>query len=468
MTATTFPSYFEALDHPSLIADYPLGEAFLQRFRAMSRDALHALQEERFLKLVARGWEIPFYRRHWSAAGLEPGDIRTLEDAAKIPAYDKSDLMRAIAEHPPLGDFSSPELIAGAPGRPPVILHTTSGTTGKPQVLLFGPKGREVGNMLVARMARWLGVGAGDVVHSVYGHGMINGGHYIREAYTHWTNALFLSAGTGVETRSAAQVQLMADFGATVIVGFVDYVRKLAAVAREAGLEPGRDIPVRMIIGHLGTEDRAATEAAWGGARAYDWYGVGDTGAIAAEGPERDGLTIWEDAQLLEILDVETGRRVARGEAGDMVVTTLYKDDVAPCIRFNTHDVSALRTDSAASGLVFDRLKGFLGRSDNMVKLKGINVFPHAIGAILENRPELTGEYVCTLRRGADLADRMTVTIEHRAPDAAAIPALAEVLRRGLGVEVAVELVPPGGTAALTQIEVRQKPIRLIDERAKA
>ncbi len=463
----THPSYFDLLDHRALAEAYPLGDAFLERYRGMSRDQLHALKEQRFLRLVARGWEIPFYRRHWGAAGLEPGDIRSLEDAPKIPAYDKSDLMRSIAEHPPLGDFSAPELLSRAPDRPPVVLHTTSGTTGKPQVLLFGPKGREVGNMLVARMARWLGVGADDVVHSVYGHGMINGGHYIREAYTHWTNALFLSAGTGIETRSATQVQLMADFGATVIVGFVDYVRKLAEVAREAGLEPGRDIPVRMIIGHLGTEDRAATEAAWGGARAYDWYGVGDTGAIAAEGPERDGLTIWEDAHHLEICDVDTGRPVARGEAGDMVVTTLYKDDVAPCIRFNTHDVSALRTDSPASGLVFDRLRGFLGRSDNMVKLKGINVFPHAIGAILENRPELTGEYVCHVRRGADLADRMTVTIEHRAPEDGAIAPLAELLRRGLGVEVEVVLVPPGGTAAATQIDVRQKPIRLIDERPK-
>ncbi|MFN7176892.1 MAG: phenylacetate--CoA ligase family protein, partial [Thermaurantiacus sp.] len=163
-----------------------------------------------------------------------------------------------------------------------------------------------------------------------------------------------------------------------------------------------------------------------------------------------------------------TGRPVSDDETGDMVVTTLYKDDMAPCIRFNTHDVSAFRTDSAASGLVFRRIRGFLGRSDNMVKLKGINVFPHAIGAILENRPELTGEYVCHMRRGSDLADRMTVTIEHRDPGERAVPELAELLRRGLGVEVEVALVAPGETAALTQIDVRQKPIRLIDERPKA
>jgi phenylacetate-CoA ligase len=318
-----------------------------------------------------------------------------------------------------------------------------------------------VGNLLVARHARWVGLRADDVVHSVYGHGMVNGGHYIREAYTRFTEALFLPAGTGIETRSEAQVRLMADFGATVIVGFVDYIRKLASAARAAGLEPGRDIPVRLIIGHLGTEDRAATEAAWGGSTAYDWYGVGDTGSIAGEGPDRDGLTVWGDAQYLEICDIGTGAPVARGEKGDMVVTCLYKDDVAPVIRFNTHDVSALKPGRGA--LVFDRIEGFLGRSDNMVKLKGINVFPHAIGAILENRPLLTGEYVCLLERLPDLSDRMTVRIEARGEEDPA--ALRALLRGGLGVDVAVELVGPGETAALTQIEVRQKPLRLVDRR---
>ncbi|MFQ3665890.1 MAG: phenylacetate--CoA ligase family protein, partial [Sphingomonadaceae bacterium] len=334
----SFPDYFASFDHRQLLEAYPIGDSFVARYTGMSRDELRHIQNRQFQELMARAWDIPFYRRHWSARGIEPGDIKDLEDIAKLPTFDKSDLMAAIAAHPPLGDFH---------GRSdsPVILHTTSGTTGKPQVLLFGPWGREVGNLLVARMARWQGLRPDDVVHSVYGHGMINGGHYIREAYTHFTNCLFLSAGTGIETRSATQVQLMKDFGATVLVGFVDYVRKLADVAREAGLTPGEDIRVRMIIGHLGTEDRAATEAAWGGAKAFDWYGVGDTGSIAGEGPDRDGLYVWEDAQYLEICDMDTGQPVPKGEKGDMVVTCLYKRDVAPVIRFNTHDVSAFRTD---------------------------------------------------------------------------------------------------------------------------
>jgi len=457
----TYPSYFEALDHKALLQDYPIGDGFAARYTGMSRDAVRAIQEAQFAKLMARGWQIPFYQRLWGAKGIEAGDIRGLDDIGKLPVYDKSDVMASIAAHPPLGDFAG----LGGAERPPVILHTTSGTTGKPQTLLFGPKGREVGNLLVARMARWQGLRSDDVVHSVYGHGMINGGHYIREAYTHFTNSLFLSAGTGIETRSETQVQLMVDFGVTVVVGFVDYVRKLADVARNMGLIPGEHFRIRMIIGHLGTEDRAATEAAWGGAKAYDWYGVGDTGCIAGEGPDRDGLYIWEDAHFLELLDVETGAAVEPGEKGDMVVTTLYKDDVAPCIRFNTHDVSALRTGQNSTGLAFDRIEGFLGRSDNMVKLRGINVFPHAIGALIENRPELTGEYVCKLVRDEQLRDGMMVILEHKAPDEAAKVVLAGVLRRGLGVEVEVELVKPGQTAALTQIDVRQKPLRLIDQR---
>jgi phenylacetate-CoA ligase len=454
----SFPTYFEAFDARQLLDDYPVGDAFVRRYTAMSRDELRHLQEQRFRRLMARGWQVPFYRRLWSERGIEPGDITGLDDLTKLPVYDKADLMRSIAEHPPYGDYAG---LGDGPERPPVIFHTTSGTTGRPQALLFGPKGREVTNLLVGRMYRWQGLRPDDVVQSVYGHGMINGGHYIREAVTHFTNSLFLSAGTGVETRSVNQVGLMADFGVTVLVGFVDYIRKLAEVARDEGLLDRIDI--RMICGHLGAEDRAGVERAWGGAKAFDWYGVGDTGSIAGEGPERDGLYVWEDAHFLELLDIDTGRAVAPGETGDMVVTCLFKDDVAPCIRFNTHDVTHELTGANQTGMVFRRIAGFKGRSDNMVKLRGINIFPHAIGALIENRADLTGEYVCRVSRNPAGRDEMLVVIESRGgSDPAQLGAL---LRQGLGIEVAVDIVPAGATARDTQIDTRQKPIRLIDER---
>lgn len=450
----SFPTYFEAFDAQQMLADYPVGEDFVARYTAMSRDELRAIQDAQFKKLMKRGWEIPFYQRLWGAQGIEPGDIQGLADITKLPVYDKTDLMASVNDYPPYGDFDGR-------GSDPVVFHTTSGTTGRPQPLMFGPKGREVTNLLVGRMYRWMGLQSDDVIQSVYGHGMINGGHYIREAVTHFTNSLFLSAGTGIETRSVNQVNLMADFGVTCMVGFVDYVRKLAEVAEAEKLFDR--IKLRMIIGHLGTEDRASTEDAWHGAKAYDWYGVGDTGSIAGEGPDRNGLYVWEDAQFLELLDVDSGAAVAQGDTGDMVVTCLFKDDIAPCIRFNTHDVTEELSGTNDTGMVFKRISGFKGRSDNMVKLRGINIFPHAIGAIIENRGDLTGEYVCRVTRDEAGRDDMQVTLETRGgTDAGEI---GELLRKGIGIEVGVELVGIGDTAKDTQIDVRQKPIRLIDER---
>ncbi|MBK8630926.1 MAG: phenylacetate--CoA ligase family protein [Sphingomonadales bacterium] len=451
----SFPTYFETFDPKQLLADYPVGQAFVDRYTRMSRDELHALQNERFIKLMKRGWEIPFYQRLWGNKGIEPGDIRGLDDITKLPVYDKSDLMASVNEHPPYGDFDGR-------GDTPVVFHTTSGTTGRPQPLMFGPKGREITNLMIGRMYRWMGLGRDDVVQSVYGHGMINGGHYIREAVTHYTNSLFLSAGTGIETRSVNQANLMADFGVTCMVGFVDYIRKLAEVADAEKLFDR--INLKMIIGHLGTEDRASTEAAWRGAKAFDWYGVGDTGTIAGEGPERDGLYVWEDAQFLELLNVDTCAAVAPGETGDMVVTCLFKDDIAPCIRFNTHDITEELTGSNQTGMVFKRISGFKGRSDNMVKLRGINIFPHAIGAIIENRPDLTGEFICHVVRDASGRDEMLVRLESRG--GSDMGEVAALLRKGIGIEVGVELVAPGETAAETQIDSRQKPIRLIDRRS--
>jgi len=454
--------YFDEASPARVLETYPVGQAFLDGPARLSRDALQALQERRFLELVARGWQVPFYQRHWGAAGLEPGDIRRLEDADKLPPFSKADLMASVEAHPPFGDYHGLDLDSGA--RPGAVFHTTSGTTGTPQPLFFGAWDREVQNALLARAYRLQGLGDDDVVHSVYGFGMVNGGHYVREAVLHFTKALFLSAGTGLETRSEQQVQLMRHFGATVLVGFADYMKRLAEVARDAGLVPGGDIPVRMISGHMGQEHRAAVADAWGGAEIFDWYGVGDTGTIAAEGPAHDGMHVFEDAHLLQIIDPDDGRPVADGEAGNMCVSVLFKTTVYPVIRFDTADVSRLLPPDPASGINFRRIPGFLGRSDNMVKLRGINVYPTAIGALLAELDGLTGEYVCRLNREGS-RDALTVVVEAGDPAATDTSAVAAHLRRRLGVGVEVELVAPGATAPLTQIEARQKPIRLIDER---
>ena len=461
----TGSNYFNATDMLALAADYPIGPEFLERFTAISRDELRALQESRFATLLARAWQIPFYQRLWGQQGIEAGDISGLDDIAKLPVFDKSDIMASIEAHPPFGDFHGMELYP-PDERPPVVVHTTSGTTGKPQVLLYGPKSREVQNLLIARFYLLQGLRSDDIVHSVYGHGMVNGGHYLREAVVHWTNAIFLPAGTGTETRSVQQVTMMRDFGATVIVGFADYIKHLADVAREQGLEPGVDIPVRMISGHMGREAVDMLSESWGGVDIYDWYGVGDTGAIAGQGPDRQGLYVNEDAQYLEICDIETGAPAADGESGDMVNTCLFKDDIYPIIRFNTHDVSAFRTDTAPSGLNLRRIEGFLGRSDNMIKLLGINFFPQAIGGMLAEREEFTGEFICRATRDEKGRDELEVTVEVRAFDYAALKKdYVALLRRKIGVAVDVSFAAPGELAGMTQIESRQKPIRLLDER---
>ena len=467
-------TYFETFEPRQLLADYPLGDDFLQRMARISRDELFALQNRRFLKLMTRAWQIPFYQRLWGARGITPADIQGLHHITRLPTFGKQQVMDSVALVPPLGDFHGADVpMPGAdpgkePGLWPMVLHTTSGTTGRPQPLLFSPKSREIQSLLLARIYRLQGLQPGEVVHSVYGHGMINGGHYVREALLHYTNALLITPGTGVETPSVKQVELMRDFGVNVVVGFADYIKRLADVAREQGLVPGRDIPVRRICGHLGRESRESLSAAWGGAEMYDWYGVGDTGAVAGEGPDHDGLYLMEDAQYVEVVDVDSGAPVADGQSGDMLVTCLYKDDIYPIIRFNTHDVTQVLTTPSRLGFSFKRIAGFLGRSDNMVKIRGINVFPQSLAPILEERPDFAGEFICTAVRDAAGRDELTVSVETRGGVAAVdVQPYRELLKRRLGVDVRIDLVAPGVLSALTGLETRQKPIRLIDKRFK-
>lgn len=463
----THQSYWRSIDFDQMLAEHPIGDDFVAFATSVSRDALRAHQNKLFLRCVARAWKIPFYQRLWGAAGIEPGDVRSIDDLPRLPMFSKSDIMESLKLAPPFGDFAGFDSYP-ADRKPPAIMHTTSGTTGDPQVLLFGPKSREVQNLLLARSFRFQGLRPDDVIHSVYGHGMINGGHYVREALTHWTSATFMSAGTGVETRSLQQVELMKRFKATVIAGFADYVKKLADVARENGIEPGRDIPLRMISGQLGREDKAVMKEVWGVDQCFDWYGVGDTGLIAGEGPDQDGLYIHEDAHYVELCDIDTGAPVADGELGDMVVTCLFKDDLYPIIRFNTHDVSRRLTGKSSIGIQYDRIAGFLGRSDNMVKIRGINIFPHGVGAMLEEFEAFAGEFICLARRDPTGRDSFVVIAETTAPEAAYADVsrvFGEALKRKIGIEVEVELTSKGATAARTQIDVRQKPIRLIDER---
>ncbi len=463
-------NYFEAVDYRRLVEDYPLGAEFVRRYATIGRDELRAIQEARFMRCVERAWQIPFYRRLWSAHGIEEGDIRGLDDLTKLPTYSKADLMRSVAEHPPFGDYHGMDSFAGpGGGRAPVIFHTTSGTTGMPQPLFFGPKSREVQNILFTRAVQIHGLRDDDVVHSVYGFGAVNAGHYAREAITHFTGALMITAGTGAETRSVQQVALMRNFGATVLMGFADYVRKLADVAREQGIEPGRDIPLRQIATGLGGESREFISRTWGGAEVFDLYGVGDTGIVTSEGRDQDGMYIWEDAHIVEIVDPDTLEPVPDGEEGNICVTCLFKDDIFPNIRFNTNDRSAIVPEPAASGWTLRRIRGFLGRSDGMVKLRGTNVYPTAVGELIKVDPDSNGEFLCVVERRGQ-RDEMTVLVETPVPPdrrGEVAERFKAMLRQRIGVELQVVMVEPGDLAERTEIERRQKPIRLEDKRPK-
>ena len=460
-----YKNYFDAAEIPVIRRDYPIGNAFMRRFKGMSRDELRSIQNERFLKVLTFAWKVPFYRRLWGDAGIEPSDIRGLDEIAKLPTFSKSDLMDSAEKYPPIGDYHGLEAHEDGP-RPQVVIQTTSGTTGKPQPLIFGPKSREIQNLLLARTYLLQGMRQDDVVHSVYGFGMVNGGHYIRETVVHWIGAQLFSAGTGAETRSAQQVALMRDFNATVLVGFGDFIKRLAEVALENGIEPGRHIRLRMISGHLGPDGGRPLSDVWGGCEVYDWYGVGDTGLIAGEGPDHSGMHVMEDAHYLELTHPDTGAPVGHGETGDMICTCLFKDDIFPIIRFNSHDVTEELAGTSPLGLPFRRIAGFRGRSDNMVKLRGMNVYPTAIGALLAaERNDFAGEYICQVERvGAQ--DEMTVIVEVRAEHGDSLRREYErVLRARLGVAVNVAFAQPGGLNELTGVERRQKPIRLIDKR---
>ncbi len=443
------------LDVAAMLRDYPMGRAFLEGPAALSREALRALQERRFAAVMERAWQVPFYRDRWTVAGMERGDISGLDDLASIPSFSKDELMASVAEAPPFGTFDGRNVEHSF-----AVFHTTSGTTGVPQPLFYGAEDREIQNLLLARAYRLMGLRDDDIVHSVYGFGTVNGGHYVREAVTHFTDALLVPAGTGRDMPSEQQVETMTRLGATVLVGFGDYVRHLAETAERKGLR----IPLRLVLGHFGRGDRQAVSDAWGGAAVYDWYGVGDTGVIAAESPSRNGLHIFEDAHLVEALDPETGAPVEDGHAGNLCATVLFKTGIYPIVRFDTKDLTTLSAPDADSGIGFRRMSGFEGRSDNMVKLRGINVYPTAIGAFLEEFKSLTGEYVCRVFK-AGRREEMTVVAEARERSDRLAGEVGERLKRGIGVQVAVELVGPGETAPLTQINERQKPVRLIDER---
>ena len=291
-------NYFDAMDYPGMIAEYGRPEQFHGPHSSGSAATNCApIQNRRFLTVMAFAWKVPFYRRLWGAQGIEPGDIRVARrhrQAADLCQVRPDGLASRRIRRSATSTGWMPIRQAD---RPPLIFQTTSGTTGRPQPLLFGPKSREIQNLLLARFYALQGIAQRDVIHSVYGHGMVNGGHYVREAVLHWIGAQMLTAGTGVETRSANAGQPDEGFRRDRAVGFGDYIKRLSEVAREMGLEPGKDIPIRMISGHLGAESHEAMSAAWGGAQGVRLVRRRRHRRDRRRRPGPSGMYVQEDAQ---------------------------------------------------------------------------------------------------------------------------------------------------------------------------
>ena len=464
-SAAHVPWYFRALDFEQLARDYPPPPVYFETTARISRDELRAVQEKRFLATVQRGAEIPFFRRHWREHGMDAGDIRGLDDLEKIPPYDVSHIRDSIARNPPFGDFMGISPEDGK--RMPLVLQTSGGTTGLPRPMLYSPQDRETMAILGGRRFAMHGIRPGDLVLITYSFGLGNGGMAPREAIWRYTGAVPVTAGSGAGTPTRRQIELIKAWGIQVILGFPSYLRHMAIVARdEMGIDP-KSLGIRLLGTHLGMEQRELLEDLWG-APAFDMYGTHESGMLGAECRHQRGMHVMEDAFILEIADPESGRILADGAKGTVYITTLYKWG-APQIRFNVNDISAYHTDTCPCGSTMRRLQRIFGRNDNMVKLRGVNVFPEAIGAALLEDPRSNGEFFCFVDRiGAALADHMDVWVEVADPAADRAAFRAEFERRlkeVLGVKVQVTPVGKGDLDRYTGTASTSKVKRLMDRR---
>ncbi len=459
------PRYHEAIDLDALCAEFPPAPEFFETVWRLSADEIRARQEAAFRRQMRRAWEVPFYARRWSRAGLEPGDIRSLEDLPRIPTFSVHDMRESLQREPFWPDYFGLDPASDEPL--PLVFQTSGGTTGLPRPMMFAPRDREVMNIVTGRRLFMQGVRPFDRLQVTLSLGLPNGGLLVREGIQKYSGAVPIMTGSGAQTSTRRQIELMRAWGVTHLIGFPAYLRHMALVARdELGLDPRR-LGVRGLITHLGVEDRAALEELWG-ADAYDTYGMNEFGSVACDCAEKNGMHIFEDCFVVEVLSQpdQAGARaeVADGEAGSAVVTTLFKH-VAPMIRFDTNDITSIMPGRCACGGTHRRLSAIRGRADGMVKLRGVNVFPEAIGALVAADPRSNGEFLCVVEKG----DRMVVRVE-AASGEVAVAAFAEQLagrfKEALSVRLEVEIVPRGTLAPLTGLDSTSKIRRLLDRRS--
>ncbi|MCX6672327.1 MAG: phenylacetate--CoA ligase [Methanothrix sp.] len=365
----------------------------------MPLEDLHALQEDRLKSVVRYVYDhSAFYRRKFMEAGVEPGDIRTLADVSKLPFTRKVDLR----DNYPTGMFSAPKSQV-------VRYHVSSGTTGKPTVVGYTKGDIETWSESLARALTSIGLDSDDVVQVGYGYGLFTGGlglHYGAERI----GAAVLPVGTGNTER---QIELMQDLGTTAIACTPSYFLHIMEVAEKMGISIKKDTKLK--AGIFGAEPwsletRKRIEDATG-INAYDIYGTSEiSGPLFTECHVKKGIHVWADMFLIEVLDPKTDEPVADGETGELVFTTLHKFAL-PLIRYRIGDLSIMNSEPCECGRTHPRIMRILGRTDDMLIIRGINVFPSQVESVLMNIPEVGDHWEILVDRKGPL-DMMTVRVE--------------------------------------------------------
>lgn len=367
----------------------------------MSRADLTEMQAARLRSLVERAAaRVPLYERKLSEAGVTAADINSLDDLQRLPFTDKEDLR----DNYPFGMFAVPmESI--------VRTHASSGTTGKPTVGGYSRADMELWAEVMARTVFCAGVTAADIAHNAYGYGLFTGGLGFHLGFeTVGANVIPMSGGL-----TQRQIRLMEDFGATVLSCTPSYALVLAEEAAAEGIDFKERMKLR--VGIFGAEPwsdkmRLEIEAKLG-LEAYDIYGLTEIigPGVAIECEHHNGLHIFEDHFLAEIVDPDTGERLPYGEEGELVFTTLTKEAM-PIIRYRTRDRVTLWDDECQCGRTIARMSKVLGRTDDMLIVRGVNVFPQLVERTLLEVDGLAPQYQIVLDRPKDQLDRLEVMVE--------------------------------------------------------
>lgn len=454
----------QAVDYDLLMRSFPPPPEYFESAYLDAPEVIDAKQLARVQDRALRAYQVPFFRRRWDEAGFDPRAITSLDDLAKVPFYTVDDIRKSIEAHPPLGDYQG--VLPEDARREPMRVYMSGGTTGTSRPTLYTAWDRQCGAILTARALYQQGIRPGDTVINAWAYGTHNGAFSMDEALYNWLNCVVLTTSTGTVTSSQRQIELAVAYGAKAILTTGDYLLRLAEKAREMGIDPKRDLQL-CALPNIG--DRELLEETFG-APNYQSYGFHEVQWIATECPARQGLHIQEDAFHISIVDPETGTPRADGELGAIVVTELYKTG-SPQFRYNIMDLSFLYPrERCACGSWLRRMAPFAGRADNMVKLRGVNVWPEALGEIVTADAETTEDYfVRAVRR--DNRDEMIVAVTSPSPansHVAIRERLEALLKDKIGVKFTVEVHAPGALDGDTEIKTSPKPKRFRDERGKA